>query len=579
MALRKKHKCAQNLGAYSQRRVRDIFMISDTFSNLTAIEFQNLNLAQPPTPPLPYLPPLYHIDQFWSTPAIQNILDDVDLVHMAPTTEDMFKTCLFDAQKTLEKLSNVSSHISGHRVKYSGATLNGKHAIWTQYLDQRKKKNLDHQIEEMKRKTAYDHKKWDGTDSEEGLNSPDRTTCSIHPFISAPKREDAAVAAAQLEKVMQPPRNKGAGHKDPGLDFPSQMQYEQMLMVLCTYGTKATAFIDKKGWIEASQWVLAAWNRGDSYTSCLQKWCCTYMLDLTMLPRNIYGTWKSSILLTDEDLRDEIQTHLCGIRPYIAAMDIVQFLSTPEMKITGFALWATIGRRNGKASTPTATSVRMSHDIARKWDDEGNEEVPALPPEKWTIVWFHDESIFYAHDHCKVCWVHNSESAKPYAKGDGASLMVADFVSADYGWLQGDDSDACITLKPGKNCDGYFSNEEVLQQATWAMDVLCQKYPNERHVFVFDNTRTHAKRTEDALSALHMPYDHPMHPGKFKGMAQILKEHGHLNVNSLYNFINVLCLLMTHCQARGFDVLFLLKFHCVGLCQAGILRSTTVFKD
>ncbi|KAF9507820.1 hypothetical protein BS47DRAFT_1366377 [Hydnum rufescens UP504] len=273
MALRKKHKHAQNLGAYSQRR--------------------NLNLAQPPTPPLPYLPPLYHIDQFWSTPAIQNILDDVDLVHMAPTTEDMFKTHLFDAQKTLEKLSNVCSHISGHRVKYSGATLNGKHAIWTQYLDQRKKKNLDHQIEEMKRKTAYDHKKrainhyfspkcnitssapapaidtdlldvgfdnpgfsemprvqtqppdvnnsipslpisspqlptlspmmGDGTDSEEGLNGPDRTTHSICPFISAPKREDAAVAAAQLEKVVRPPRNKGAGHKDPGLDLPSQM--------------------------------------------------------------------------------------------------------------------------------------------------------------------------------------------------------------------------------------------------------------------------------------------------------------------------------------------------------------------
>ncbi|KAF9506282.1 hypothetical protein BS47DRAFT_1305487 [Hydnum rufescens UP504] len=215
--------------------------------------------------------------------------------------------------------------------------------------------------------------------------------------------------------------------------------------------------------------------------------------------------------------------------------------------------------------------------------------------------------------------------------------MVANFVSADYGWLQGDDSDARVTLKPGKNCNGYFSNEEVLQQATRAMDVLCQKYPNERHVFVFDNARTHAKRTEDTLSAFHMPHnpkhwgitvpthdptgktlhlpngkphteikrmadmtfngqqqtlyfldDHLMHPGKFKGMAQILKERGHLNVNSLCaqcpnfscrsiannscccqnilfcsdNFINIPCLLMTHCQARGFDVLFLPKFHC-----------------
>jgi hypothetical protein len=70
-----------------------------------------------------------------------------------------------------------------------------------------------------------------------------------------------------------------------------------------------------------------------------------------------------------------------------------------------------------------------------KWDDEGEEEVPVSPPEQWTVIWFHDESVFYAHDHCKVCWVHDSESAKPYAKGDGASLMVSDFVSADYSWL------------------------------------------------------------------------------------------------------------------------------------------------
>jgi hypothetical protein len=145
-------------------------------------------------------------------------------------------------------------------------------------------------------------------------------------------RGDVAMAANQLKKVVQPPQNKGGGHKDPGLDLPSQMQYEQMLMVLCTYSTKATAFVDEKGWIEASQWVSVTWNRGASYASHLRKWCHAYMLDLTTLPRNIYGTWKSSVLLMDEDLRDEIQTHLHGIGPYIAAMDIVQFLSTLEMK-------------------------------------------------------------------------------------------------------------------------------------------------------------------------------------------------------------------------------------------------------
>ncbi|KAF9507821.1 hypothetical protein BS47DRAFT_1373802 [Hydnum rufescens UP504] len=329
------------------------------------------------------------------------------------------------------------------------------------------------------------------------------------------------------------------------------------------------AFTNEKGWIEASQWVSAAWNRGDSYALCLQKWCCIYMSDLTTLPRNIYGTWKSSILLMDEDLRDDIQTRLHGIRPYIAAMDIVQFLSTPEMKMqlsnkpislcTAQRWLCIMGYHWQKEWKGQYSDSHEHEDSMWKWDDEGNEEVPALPPEQWTIVWFHNESIFYAHDHPKVHWVHNSKSAKPYAKGDGASLMVANF--------------------PGKNCDGYFSNEEVLQQATQAMDVLCQKYPNERHVFIFDNARTHAKRAEDTLSALHMPRN-PKHWG-ITGMVQILKEHGHLNVNSFIcwsiannscccqnilfcsdDFINIPCLLMTHCQARGFNVLFLPNFHC-----------------
>ena len=56
-------------------------------------------------------------------------------------------------------------------------------------------------------------------------------------------------------------------------------------------------------------------------------------------------------------------------------------------------------------------------------------------PGWWIVIWVHDKSTFYANDRCVLRWVHSSESAKPYAKGKGASQMVADFVSPDYGWL------------------------------------------------------------------------------------------------------------------------------------------------
>jgi hypothetical protein len=69
------------------------------------------------------------------------------------------------------------------------------------------------------------------------------------------------------------------------------------------------------------------------------------------------------------------------------------------------------------------------------------------------VVWYHDESTFYAHDWCKSGWVHSSETAVPYAKGKGLSQMVADVVSADYGWLHSPDGkqEVQVFFKAGKN--------------------------------------------------------------------------------------------------------------------------------
>ncbi|KAI5823131.1 hypothetical protein K523DRAFT_287162, partial [Schizophyllum commune Tattone D] len=47
--------------------------------------------------------------------------------------------------------------------------------------------------------------------------------------------------------------------------------------------------------------------------------------------------------------------------------------------------------------------------------------------EKIAVLWFHDESTFYAHDRRKKRWVREGETPIPYAKGEGVSLMVADF--------------------------------------------------------------------------------------------------------------------------------------------------------
>jgi hypothetical protein len=45
-------------------------------------------------------------------------------------------------------------------------------------------------------------------------------------------------------------------------------------------------------------------------------------------------------------------------------------------------------------------------------------------------------------------------------------------------------------FKPGKNCDGYFTNEEIMEQAEKAMEILARDYPDEDHILIYDNATT-----------------------------------------------------------------------------------------
>jgi hypothetical protein len=109
----------------------------------------------------------------------------------------------------------------------------------------------------------------------------------------------------------------------------------------------------------------------------------------------------------------------------------------------------------------------------RKYGSRDGETV-ADPNICWTVIWWHDESTFYAHDWRRTRWVHKSETAKPYAKGEGHSLMVVDFVSADHGWLRSPDGkeSSHILFRAGKNHEGYFDHQNIRDQAAKAMEIL-----------------------------------------------------------------------------------------------------------
>jgi hypothetical protein len=130
----------------------------------------------------------------------------------------------------------------------------------------------------------------------------------------------------------------------------------------------------------------------------------------------------------------------------------------------------------------------------RLWITDNQEIInEALTNGGTVVVWFHDESTFYENDCQVVCWVHKGENPVSCTKGEGASLMVVDFVSVDYGWLTSPDESekAQVLFKTGKACEGYFMNEDILKHVATAMNILGKGYPDKDHVLVFDNTTTH----------------------------------------------------------------------------------------
>ncbi|KAG2342774.1 hypothetical protein BDR05DRAFT_885766 [Suillus weaverae] len=276
----------------------------------------------------------------------------------------------------------------------------------------------------------------------------------------------------------------------------------------------------------------------------LQEATKAYVQDRNNVPINPFGWRHGSSWLNDPDIANEIHEHLQSIGDYVHVEDIVTYLDNEEVK-TRLKMKKTISLATAKRWMKCMDYrwVRDHHgqyidghereDVVhyhqhvflKKWAEEeakmrtwGKDSEEICNTEWPLCVWFHDKSIldssssmFYANDWKKSKWVHKNTSATPYTKGEGASLMVADFVSADHGWLRSPDGKESVRIlfKAGKSRDGYFSNEEILMQFENAMAIVQKQWPNEDHMFIFNNVTTHLKRPDSSLSACKMPKGTP----------------------------------------------------------------------
>jgi len=362
-------------------------------------------------------------------------------------------------------------------------------------------------------------------------------------YAPPPTVAEAAAALGDLKLLIQPRWTSGIGHKDPKLDLLLRSRLEKMRMFLWHY----TKPIGACRWQAASLMTANAYEKSTWLAGRLRQWTRAYILDRNDLPLNIYGTWNSSIL-EDEDFKGELLLHLQGIGKYVKSMDIVDYLKNPDvltrLKLKKPISLATaqrwmkhVGYRWSKTPTGQFVDGHERCDVVEYrqliflpvWAEllsrtqiyatDGNEcQVPPMTTRR-VVIWNHDESTYYANDRRKIRWVHKSETAVPYAKGEGASLMVADMISPDYGWLRSPDGKqhARVLFKAGKARDGYFTTQNILDQASNAMDILHNHFPDEDHVMVFDNATTHLKRADDALSARKMPKYPPKHGKDWDG--------------------------------------------------------------
>ncbi|CAE6386941.1 unnamed protein product [Rhizoctonia solani] len=370
--------------------------------------------------------------------------------------------------------------------------------------------------------------------------------------------------------------------------------------------------------MDASLTAAVAYGRGKWAARQVRKWIRVFQKE-NMLPTSVYGTWNGSVM-EDEDLSAAIQQWLrdSDRGKYVSARDVIDFFGTAAaeqfsnlidappsirtaqrwMQRMGYT-WMKERRgqfadgherddvKDYRKNFYVPEWIKLERRM-RSWDSEGNEIPPTLAEgERTVVVWFHDESTFYAHDRRLTRWVHESEKAGINKKGEGVSLMVADFISADYGWLRSSPAFASATpnasaespaggktsdharaiFRAGTQRDGWFGTVHVVEQLSRAMSIVKKQYPNEEHVFIFDNATIHTKLPgntpnvpkmtlnpsqkvkgdeigpsgekmkveyapailpDGSIQQFYHPKDHPNVDlkGAFKGLTLILKERG-----------------------------------------------------
>jgi hypothetical protein len=319
-------------------------------------------------------------------------------------------------------------------------------------------------------------------------NIPD-DTATQQPMVSVPEllRDRAELQRVQGELSLKA--------KGKGLDTVLHSRVVAMVGLL-------NLFLDRSldvSWKRASEIVAKSEGRGTTRARSIRQWVANFVRTRE-LPSHQHGRIRMSVL-NDEVLAQEIKRVLgekAKISTFLTAADVQEVVSSPDIqaqftqaginrpsisKSTACRWLGKLGWRHGRHQNGMYFDGHEREDVVeyRKgfvrrfkeyerrfhtWDDEGNElprpsgfHVPGAVGRFRLVLITHDESTFYQNDQRKIYWSCPGRNV-PKPKGDGQTLMVSDFLSADWGPLR--DADRCVacgllpsnltyicTVKPG----------------------------------------------------------------------------------------------------------------------------------
>ena len=241
-------------------------------------------------------------------------------------------------------------------------------------------------------------------------------------------------------------------------------------------------------WRQASLVVSKSQGHGTYHAQNIRQWIHRF-INYGKLPLHRYKGTHSRIL-EDEDIAMEIQLKLAmrAKNNFIKALDVVEIVASPEIqehlaaagiqqrKITERSgqqwlkkfWWRYSRKKNGmyidgheREDVVTYHQQFVSQFLTcytprmYTWDNAGVETKPVgfnLPGINGCfriIPMTHDESTFHANDERKTRWIHESQKAAPERKGEGASIMISDFLTSEWGRLTSADGTECVILSFG----------------------------------------------------------------------------------------------------------------------------------